>query len=210
MLHACYPGFTGDMWSANAPAAWVWLSRGAPPGAVSGQHGPAPAAGGGAPPHARPRPGARSPSALTAGGCPGGGSGRVLLCASRTPRAGWQTPRAARVGATDRRVPARAALGQAGCAANASRHRRATGPLAPTARRPGPTRHLVETDDQAFLARPGDLGGPASSLGTPRGAHPPGQAWGPDPPDHARDDAPRRGTLPRGRPRRTVPPAWAR
>ena len=204
--YACPPGRVRPI---DRAAAGVWRARGAPPGALPCRPRGAPAAGGRTPPHPRARPGAAGAPQVHPRGWARGGSRAVFLRSSRPPRPGRRARRAPRRRAPNGGVPAGPALGHAERAAPAGRHRPATVPLAHSARPPGPTRRLVETQALSRVAHPGSVGGPARDVRAPRGARPPRPPTLPHPPDPPGDHAPRRGKLPCRRPRRAVPPAVA-
>ncbi len=124
-LHARYACLTNGVRPADGATAGVRRSRGPALGAVPCGDRCAPEARGRASPHPRSGPGAGGPSACAGRGCTGGGSGPVFLCASRPPRPRRRAGGAARRRAPDGRLHARSAVGQAECAADICRHRRA-------------------------------------------------------------------------------------
>jgi hypothetical protein len=132
------------------------------------------------------------------------------------PTAGRQLPhrsgvrcRAARRRAPAGRFPARSAVGQAACAADICRQRRAPLPRAQRARRPRPPGGVGETADRSLVAPPGDLRRPARFVRAPSGALPDRPAGVPDPREHPGHHAARRGGLPPQCSRRALPPALA-
>ena len=108
------------------------------------------------------------------------------------------------------RVQAGSALGPAGGPAHAGRHRHPTLALASRARRPCPTRDLVDAEHLSLMACQGAVGSPPRGLSAPGGALPDRHARLPGSPGAPRDDAARCGGLSCRRPGRVVPPTLAK
>jgi hypothetical protein len=159
MLHARYSGLTKGVWPADAATAWVRLSRRPAPGAVPCRQRCASQAGGRASPHPRSRPGAGGASELTRRRCAGGRSGPLFVCPCGPPRPGQRARRATCRRAPDCGCHTGPAFCQTERATDVCRQRRATVPLAQSARLPRPTRGVVEIKNVSLVAFPGDISG---------------------------------------------------
>jgi hypothetical protein len=165
-------GPPGGVRSIDGAAAGGRRSRGAPPGPLPCGPRGAPEARRRAPAHPRSRPGTGGPPGRPPRGCARGRSGPVCRHPLCPPGSGRRPRRVARRRAADRRLHPGPALRQAKRAADAGGHRPPTLPLAQSARHPGPTGGVVETDDLSLVAHPSSLGRFAGDAGAPSCAGP--------------------------------------